>query len=95
MSSTRDAFKSRRTRQPAGQQTDVNRIDAAVSGTANVLGSNNTATHIAGNVYVVLHQVQLSDAEREIVEHYRAASARARNAIRSVAALAANSKRGS
>lgn len=96
MSSTRDASKSRRTRRTAGQHTEIERINATVSGSANVLGANNMAMHIAGNVYVCLHasHVQLSDAERQIVEHYRAASTRARNAIRSVAALAASTKRG-
>jgi hypothetical protein len=92
MSSTREAPKSRRTKQAAGASTST--IEAAIRGSSNLLGRDNTATHITGNVYVCMQAPdELSPAEREIVTHYREASTQARIAIRSVAMLAASAKR--
>lgn len=94
MSSTRGTSKSRTAKATTTQQP------AAINGAANIIGSHNRAMHIAGNVYVCLHplagspdQLRLTDAEREIVQHYRAANGTAKNAIRKVAQMAADLNR--
>lgn len=93
MSSTRGTSKSRKKAAPM-QPADL--ASAAIEGAANIIGSHSKAMHIAGNVYVCLHplpappeQLQLTDAEREIVKHYRAANVKAKSAIRRVAEMAA------
>lgn len=93
MSSTRGTSKSRR-----GQATTTQSdLSAAIEGAANIIGSHSQAMHIAGNVYVCLQplppppdHMQLTDAEREIVRHYRAANVKAKSAIRRVAEMAAD-----
>lgn len=90
-SSTRESRHKRPT--VTRSSTKSTSKSVVVEGQSNVLGNHNRALHVTGNVYInVAPAEQLDDAERELLNIYRASSKREQQTIHSVARLAASFK---